>query len=81
MDCIAAQENGFTNTVASLGTAFTQDQARLLLRYTNEVVLAFDGMPPVRRLPCGAPATSRNWVAGSTCWIWRMPKIPMSFCD
>jgi DNA primase len=43
MDCIAAQENGFTNTVASLGTAFTQDQARLLLRYTNEVVLAFDG--------------------------------------
>jgi DNA primase len=42
MDCITVQEYGFQNTVASLGTAFTQEQSRLLLRCTKEVVLAFD---------------------------------------
>ncbi len=42
LDCITAQEYGFRNTVASLGTAFTQDQARLLMRYTKDVILAFD---------------------------------------
>lgn len=42
MDCISAHQHGFTNTVASLGTAFTHDQARMLVRYTKDVVLAFD---------------------------------------
>ncbi len=42
MDCIAAHQYGFTNTCAVLGTAFTREQARLLVRYTPEVVLAFD---------------------------------------
>jgi DNA primase catalytic core len=42
LDCITAQEYGFRNTVAALGTAFTRDQSRLLLRYTKDVVLAFD---------------------------------------
>ena len=30
MDAIALQKSGFTNAVASLGTALTEDQARLL---------------------------------------------------
>ncbi|MGB9793093.1 MAG: DNA primase, partial [Thermacetogeniaceae bacterium] len=42
MDCISAHQYGFANTVASLGTAFTHEQARLLLRYTKDVILAFD---------------------------------------
>jgi DNA primase len=42
MDCITAHQHGFSNVVASLGTAFTHDQARLLVRYTQEVVLSFD---------------------------------------
>jgi DNA primase len=42
MDCITAHQHGFSNAVASLGTAFTHDQARLLVRYTQEVVLSFD---------------------------------------
>lgn len=42
MDCIALHQSGFSNTVAALGTAFTREQARLLLRYTRNVVLAFD---------------------------------------
>lgn len=42
LDCITAQEYGFCNTVAALGTAFTQEQSRLLLRYTKDIILAFD---------------------------------------
>ena len=42
MDCITAHEYGFRHTVASLGTAFTQEQSRLLLRYTKDIILAFD---------------------------------------
>lgn len=42
MDVIALHAAGFKNAVAALGTAFTEDQARLLRRYTNEVVLTFD---------------------------------------
>jgi DNA primase len=33
---------GFTNTVASLGTAFTASHGLLLKRYTNEVILSYD---------------------------------------
>jgi DNA primase len=42
MDCITAHQHGFSNAVASLGTAFTHEQARLLVRYTQEAVLSFD---------------------------------------
>ncbi|HHU33094.1 MAG: DNA primase [Zhaonellaceae bacterium] len=42
MDVIAAHQFGHTNAVASLGTAFTPEQARLLCRYAKEVVLAYD---------------------------------------
>ncbi len=42
MDVIALQQAGFTQAVASLGTAFTAGQANLLRRYTEEVVLAYD---------------------------------------
>lgn len=42
MDVIALHQAGFTNAVAALGTSFTADHARLLARYTDEVVLIFD---------------------------------------
>lgn len=42
LDCITAHEYGFTNTVAALGTAFTHEQSRLLRRYTQDIILAFD---------------------------------------
>ncbi len=42
MDVIALHQAGFTNAVAALGTSFTADHARLLSRYTDEVVLIFD---------------------------------------
>ncbi len=42
MDVIALHQAGFTNAVASLGTAFTLQHGILLKRYTEEVMLAFD---------------------------------------
>ena len=42
MDVIALHQAGFTNAVACLGTALTSEQARLMKRYTDEVVLSYD---------------------------------------
>lgn len=42
MDVIAMHQAGFTNAVASLGTAFTAQHSILLKRYTQEVRLAYD---------------------------------------
>lgn len=42
MDVIAMHQAGFTNAVASLGTAFTAQHALLLKRYTDQAVLTYD---------------------------------------
>ena len=42
MDVIALHQAGFTNSIACLGTALTQEQARLIARYTDEVILSYD---------------------------------------
>lgn len=43
MDTIACHQAGVTNTVATLGTALTRDNARILRRLCDTVVLLFDG--------------------------------------
>jgi DNA primase len=42
LDVISMHQAGFTNAVASLGTAFTSGHGILLKRYTDRVVLSFD---------------------------------------
>ena len=42
MDVIAMHQAGYNQAVASLGTAFTPEQANLLHRYTENVLLAYD---------------------------------------
>ncbi|GAC1401923.1 MAG: hypothetical protein NVSMB64_00900 [Candidatus Velthaea sp.] len=42
LDCIALHQAGITNAVASLGTAFTPDQARELRKVTANVFICFD---------------------------------------
>lgn len=42
MDVIAMHQAGFTQAVASLGTAFTSGQANILRRYTENIYLAYD---------------------------------------
>ena len=45
MDCLMPYQHGVTNIVASLGTALTVDQIRLLRRYTHNVIFLFDMDP------------------------------------
>src|SRR5437899_2954200 len=54
MDCISVSAAGFHNVVASSGTAFTEPQARLLGRFSKNVVVNFD--PDA----AGAKATERT---------------------
>lgn len=42
MDVIALHAAGFTNAVATLGTAITSEQARLMKRYTKKVIICYD---------------------------------------
>ena len=42
MDVIALHSAGFTNAVATLGTAITQEQARIMSRYTKKVIISYD---------------------------------------
>lgn len=53
MDVISLHQAGFENTVAALGTSFTAEQAKLISRYTKEIILMLDadaaGQKAVRR--------------------------------
>ncbi len=54
MDVIAMHQAGFDMAVASLGTAFTTQQAQILKKYTNDVILSYDSDGP------GTKATLRG---------------------
>jgi len=42
MDVITAHQNNFKNVIAASGTALTEDQIKLIKRYTNNIALGFD---------------------------------------
>ena len=42
MDAISLYQRGITNVVASLGTALTEAQGRLLRRYSNKIIIGYD---------------------------------------
>ena len=42
MDVIALHAAGFTNAIATLGTAITSEQARILSRYTKRIIISYD---------------------------------------
>lgn len=54
LDCIRCQSAGLGWAIAPQGTALTEDQARILRRYVDEVILCFDADP------AGQEATWRN---------------------
>ncbi|NLN41519.1 MAG: DNA primase [Clostridiales bacterium] len=72
LDVIALYEYGFYNAVASLGTALTQDQAKLLRRYTSNIYIAYDGDT------AGQKATARGLDilkdAGCNVKVIKLPK-------
>ena len=60
LDVIVLHQAGFTNTVSPMGTALTEDQLRMLKRFTRRIVLALDADAAGRkghpaRAGCGPP--------------------------
>ncbi len=43
MDVISLVQSGIENVVASMGTSLTKDQARILKRYSDKVIISYDG--------------------------------------
>ncbi len=60
MDVISLHQSGFTNTVAPLGTAFTEEQAKLLSRYTKEIVVTLDSDTAGQKAIMRALETMKN---------------------
>jgi DNA primase len=71
LDCIALHQAGFPNAVASLGTAFTPEQARELRKVASRVFLCFDADD------AGRAATLKSLdllvAEGVAPWILRIP--------
>jgi len=55
MDIIMSHQAGFTNTVASSGTALTAEHLKLLKRISNRIIMSFDSDN------AGAKAAERGW--------------------
>lgn len=70
-DCLSAHQAGFTETLATLGTALTTQQVDLLRRYCDEVILLFDSDR------AGEEAADRAIrVALPRCVTCRLARIP-----
>ncbi len=71
-DVIALHESGLSNSVAPLGTAFTEEQGRLLKRWVDDIVLLFDADS------AGVEATFRSAIraekAGMNCYAVPVPR-------
>ncbi len=54
-DCNAMVQYGYTNTIATLGTACTQEHLKTLARYIQELYLLYDGDRAGQKLFCALP--------------------------
>jgi DNA primase len=81
MDCLKMHQAGIENTVATLGTAMTQEQARLLRRFVEEVVVLFDGDDAGQREALRAVEVLRT--EGLRVWVVSLPggKDPDDYLD
>ncbi len=69
MDAISLHQAGFTNTVATMGTALNADTVQILKRYTNKVIIAYD------RDSAGLNAVMRS------ANLFRMNEMDVRFVD
>ncbi len=60
MDVVSLHQAGFPNTVAPLGTAFTEEQVKLLSRYTKEIVITMDADAAGQKAVMRAIETMQN---------------------
>lgn len=72
MDVIALHQAGFKNTVAALGTSFTEEQAKLIGRYTKEVIVTLDADSAGEKATDRAMGILEN--AGVCARILRLPE-------
>ncbi len=74
MDIIMAHQGGFTNTVASSGTALTVEHLALLKRISNKIIMSFDSDS------AGAKAAERAWaLALANGMEVKVAEIPKGF--
>ena len=74
MDILMAHQAGFTNTVASSGTAISNEHLSLLKRISNKIIMAFDSDL------AGAKAAERTWaIALSNGMEVKVAEIPKGF--
>ena len=74
MDLLMAHQAGFTNTVASSGTALTAEHLKLLKRISNRVIMSFDSDN------AGAKAAERGWMLSlATGMEVKVAAIPKGF--
>jgi DNA primase len=71
-DVFSLHARGLANVVAPLGTAFTPEQATLLTRYANKVVLLFDGDAAGRKATKASRAPCRH--AGLVARVAELPQ-------
>lgn len=70
-DVVALHAAGFDNAVAPLGTAFTSEQAKLLKRFSQQVIITFDGDAAGRKATRAARVPCRE--GGLEARVVRMP--------
>jgi len=74
MDLLMAHQAGFTNTVASSGTALTSEHLALLKRISNKIIMSFDSDN------AGAKAAERGWALALSCGMdVKIAEIPKGF--
>ncbi len=72
MDVIALNQAGFTNAVATLGTALTSEQALLMKRYADEVIICYDSDEAGQKATARAIELLRN--AGLVIRVINIPQ-------
>lgn len=72
MDVIAVSQAGFANAVATLGTALTGEQAMLMKRYADEVIICYDADGAGQKATARAIPILRN--AGLTVRVLTVPE-------
>lgn len=70
-DVVSLHAAGFSHAVAPLGTAFTEEQGRLIRRFTQKVTLLFDGDTAGRKAVLQSQMPAKN--AGLTARVARLP--------
>lgn len=78
MDVISLHQAGFPEAVATLGTAITEEQSRIMARYAKEVIIAYDSDGAAGPRPTRPYACSRRQDSPCACSPCRTARTPTS---